>query len=300
LETIRLIGAVVSFIGLIIATQTDLDRREVPDWLNYFLLVFGLFLAGLLSIVYSDYWYIVASVSMASIAFGLGALMYYTGQWGGGDAKMLAALGALLATTKPIFGMLFPYELGWVTEYNILFVPVLFFQILIAGALYGIGFSLYMGIAHRKKWYVQMKKLFATRTHKILRFCVFAIALIVLSIGFLYFDQGYATLFGILAIMILITYYIGVSAKAVELACMYRQMPVSKLTEGEWIAKDILKNGKRICGPSDLGISKNQIVTLKKLGFSQVLVKVGIPFIPAFLAGFIATILFGNILFFIF
>ena len=74
-------------------------------------------------------------------------------------------------------------------------------------------------------------------------------------------------------------------------------IPVKKLTEGDWIAKDVVVKGKKICGPKDLGISRKQISRLSKLNIKKVLVKYGMPFVPSFLLAFIITLLWGNIIF---
>ena len=50
---------VVSLVGLIVATITDLKTREVPDWLNYGLICVGLGLNLLFSLVYWNYWFFV-------------------------------------------------------------------------------------------------------------------------------------------------------------------------------------------------------------------------------------------------
>ena len=75
---------------------------------------------------------------------------------------------------------------------------------------------------------------------------------------------------------------------------MYKKISVSELTEGDWIAENIRRKGKQICGPGDLGISKNQIFALKKLNVGKIKVKEGIPFVPSFLAGWLMTVFYGN------
>jgi prepilin signal peptidase PulO-like enzyme (type II secretory pathway) len=52
-----------------------------------------------------------------------------------------------------------------------------------------------------------------------------------------------------------------------------------------------------ITGPRELGITQEQIARLKKEGFKVLKVKIGIPFIPAFLIGFVVTIVWGSIVF---
>ena len=84
---------------------------------------------------------------------------------------------------------------------------------------------------------------------------------------------------------------------------MYKLVEPSRLTEGDWIAKNVLYKGKVITGPKDLGIAKKQIALLKKLyrenKVKKILVKEGIPFVPSFFLGWITTLVIGNILNFI-
>lgn len=73
---------------------------------------------------------------------------------------------------------------------------------------------------------------------------------------------------------------------------MYRLIPVSKLTEGDWIAKNVYLNKKLITGPKDRGITKKQITLLKKSKVKQVLIREGIPFVPVFLISTLISLLF--------
>ena len=82
--------------------------------------------------------------------------------------------------------------------------------------------------------------------------------------------------------------------KAVEKACMLKRVKPSELTEGDWIAKDVIVKNKRICGPKDLGIEKAQIRQLIRLKIKSVIIKVGIPFVPSFLLAFVLTLWIGN------
>jgi hypothetical protein len=93
-------------------------------------------------------------------------------------------------------------------------------------------------------------------------------------------------------------FYIWVFIKAVENSLMIKQIDVEKLTEGDWIYRDVTIGGKYICGPKDLGIEKSQIavlIKLKKKGkIQKVMVKEGIPFVPGLFLAFLVTILVGN------
>ena len=106
------------------------------------------------------------------------------------------------------------------------------------------------------------------------------------------------------AVISALTFYLWLGVKAVENSCMLKYVSPEKLTEGDWIAKDIKIGGKYIAGPKDLGIEKKQIKKLmelyKKRKVKKVLIKEGIPFVPSFLIAFILTIIFGNLMFIIF
>jgi len=84
--------------------------------------------------------------------------------------------------------------------------------------------------------------------------------------------------------------------KAIEKVHLCKTIPVSKLTEGDWITKDIYINKKLIYKKSSPGIEKEQIALLKKYQIKTVPIKEGIPFVPAFLIGFILTFFIPNLL----
>jgi prepilin signal peptidase PulO-like enzyme (type II secretory pathway) len=81
---------------------------------------------------------------------------------------------------------------------------------------------------------------------------------------------------------------------------MLKRVHPNKLTEGDWIVKDVVIGGKRITGPSDLGISMPQIRKLRALAAKgkvrAVLIKQGMPFVPSFTFAFLLYLAFGNVL----
>ncbi len=76
---------------LLPATIIDIKRREVPHWVwvSLLLLGFGIALSGT-----GPQGFGAAALGML-IGFGLGALLFASGGFGGGDAKLLAGLGAI-------------------------------------------------------------------------------------------------------------------------------------------------------------------------------------------------------------
>lgn len=81
---------------LIIASFTDLKSREVPDWINFSLIIVGLISNLILTILYNNPFYIINSILGGLFYYVVASLFFYSGQWGGGDAKLLLGIGFLL------------------------------------------------------------------------------------------------------------------------------------------------------------------------------------------------------------
>jgi prepilin peptidase CpaA len=75
-----------------IATICDLRSREIPDWISLVMLGFGLTasIVGLSGLSISQ------SLLGLTLGFALTAPLFYLGGIGGGDVKLVAALGSLL------------------------------------------------------------------------------------------------------------------------------------------------------------------------------------------------------------
>ena len=280
----------LSFIALFIGSITDLKTREVPDWINYGLIISGTGLNLLFSAVYSNSSFVINSIIGLAVFFGIAYIMFYAGQWGGGDSKILMGLGAMIGIDvsfqKPQF------LLGF------------FINALFIGAIYGLFWSIYLAAKHKKKFFMEFRRILLRKN--IVKFKKFMIAfLALLSVAFFLINefptiwQTYIKILILsLAFLALTTFYMWIFVKAIEKSAMYKFVEPSKLTEGDWIVNDVFVNKKYICGPKDLGISKSQIQKLihlyKKRKINKILIKEGIPFVPSFLAAFVVTLVFGS------
>jgi hypothetical protein len=90
----------------------------------------------------------------------------------------------------------------------------------------------------------------------------------------------------ILSVTPLIYFY----SKAIENSCMIKLVSPNKLTEGDWLEKDV-KIGNKYIKKSVHGLSKRDIEFLKKKK-KKVWIKEGIPFSPAFLISFLLMVFF--------
>lgn len=265
---------IIGLVALIIASYTDLRTREVPDWLNYGLVFFALGSRVIYSIINSTYQPLLEGFAGFAFFFIIGAVMFYTGQWGGGDAKHLMALGALI-------GLKF-------TVHN--FLSNFLINLLLAGAVYGMIFTFAIAI---KNYKVFMKD-YHKRKEKMCKIGSSVTAAVIAILILSFFMEGNRTWFIALALFMFALYHLWLFVKSIEASCMTKWYPISKLTEGDWIIKDVKVNGKTIVKKTDLGVEAKQIALLRKYKVNKVLVKEGIPFVPAFLIGFIVTLIIGN------
>ncbi len=271
----------VALAGLAAATYSDLRTREVPDWLNYGMIAAGVGLRLIWAASAWDAMILVEGLLGLLLFFLVASLMYYGGQWGGGDAKMLMGLGCLMGLGIPR---------AW-TLNEMPDLAVFWLLLLLAGALYGLAASVTLSIRNFRALRRSFMPLFAKNRTRLLALLLLALASAAGSR--LSPDQfirlGLLALSGVAAFTALLWIYV----KAVEEVCMVKDYPIARLTEGDWIAEDVVVAGKRICGPKDLGVSREQIATLKGLaGQKKILtvrVKEGIPFLPPFLIAFMLT-----------
>lgn len=274
----------LSFIVLLAGSITDLKTREVPDWVNYGLISSGIGLNLLFSIIYQTPSFIINSLIGLLIFFGIAYIMFYAGQWGGGDSKMIMGLGAMIGIN--------------VSSFSSEFLLGFFINVLFAGALYGLLWSFYLAYKNRRKFKSEFKKVLShSKTEKI-KWIILALTVFLIISFFIVRTNYIKILILSLAFLILTTFYLWVFVRAIEKSSMYKLVEPSKLTEGDWIVKDIVVNKEYITGPKDLGIEKGQINKLvalyKKKKVGKILIKEGIPFVPSFLIAFIITFWLGN------
>jgi prepilin signal peptidase PulO-like enzyme (type II secretory pathway) len=286
---IDIILIAIGVIALLIGTVTDIKTREVPDWLNFSLIGSGVGLRLLYSIITNEWTFFLYGLIGLGVFVGLGYLMFYAGQWGGGDSKLLMGIGALFATYPE-------FLLKWFSpNINYSFLLAFVINLLFIGAVYGIAWSLVLSFVHKKRFKKEMKERLHERKTKIIRRILMVVVLAALISSI--FIRPTILQFGIIAIsfIVLVSFYVWLYAKVVEKVCMLKEYPVGKLTEGDWIAKDVKIDGKVVAGPKDLGATKEQIALLKK-HVKHVMVKEGIPFVPSFLIAFVVSIIWGNLL----
>jgi len=278
-----LISIIIAIVALIIASMTDLHNREVPDYVSYGLIFVALASALLQTIISWDYTYIAQSVMGFLIGLIIAYIMFYLGQWGGGDSKLIMGLGAVIGfNTFQLFGE------------NNYWILILLACIILVGAMYGLAWSIFLAIKNWQTFMKSMKLWMNKRAVLITRRVVMISILVLMILTVTIVPPEYKLMMLSFLVMFYILFYIWLFVKVIEETCMIKDIAIKKLTEGDWIYKDVYIGKKYITGPKDLGISREQIEQLKKYSASgkikTVTIKEGIPFIPAFLLAYIATI----------
>lgn len=118
-----------------IATICDLRSREIPDWISLVMLGFGLTasISGLSGLSISQ------SLLGLTLGFALTAPLFYLGGIGGGDVKLVSALGSLLGPTGLLTALFWVAIAGGVLaliaklrgKNDFAYVPAIFFGVLI-------------------------------------------------------------------------------------------------------------------------------------------------------------------------
>lgn len=262
-----LVAFLFGFGFLAVASWHDIRTREVPDLVSYGLVLFAVSY-GVAKALFLSSWLPLLSM-LAGVAAGvaLGLAMFYLGQWGGADSKLLIGLGGLLGL--------------WLGAYDFFLFLVL---ALFAGAAYGVLYTAWLALRHKRLFVRRFKGFIREpRVHRLRAGVIVGCFLIFVS-AFIFVDYQ-PFLFGATAAVYLF-FYLWVGVKVVEQAILIKEYPVGKLTEGDWIQKDVFVRGKRVCGPKDLGISREQITELRRLKVKRVWVKEGVPFVPSFLIAY--------------
>jgi len=256
------------------ASYADLKTLEVPDWLSYGFLFAALGIRTIFSL--QSGWEVLLEGILGFTAFFLLAhLFYYTGQWGGGDSKLLMGMGAVLGVSLPL---------------NISSFTLLWFllSLLFLGSIYGLAYMTVTAVKKRDLFVKEFSKRIkrAKRTNIVIVSGIFVTFILSLSISssFLLFLSFPAM------------FYLFIFVNTVEKSCFIRYCKIEKLTEGDWLSEDVFIGNKKFMEKKTL--QREDLIRLSSLKkekkIDYVKVKYGVPFVPSFLIAYLAIIFVGQ------
>ncbi len=265
-----------AFGGTTLAALWDLKTTEIPDQIPNAMVITALIIYGIQSYMQGSYWPILTSIISGISMLAFGFILYYLGQWGGGDAKVLAAVGFLLqsGTVQTIF----PFQLTFLMN------------VFIVGAAYMIIYSIIFALMNKKI----LSAFYSDLKSSINILIIGTISLFVLFMFFNFYLANYFSLaYDFRSIIynsllpVFLTgslYMVWKFAKAVENVGFRKKISLSKLKVG-----DVLMESKVF-----EGITARQLSKIKKSGKKFVWVKEGVRFAPAFPLALLFTLYVGD------
>lgn len=273
LENLFLI--VLALVWIFGAVLQDLRRREVDNIWNFYLIAIAIGYRLIVSVFNNNYWFVLNGILGLAIFLFIGNLFYYSRLFAGGDAKLVIALGSVL-----------PLSYNWAINFKISGLFILLF--LIFGSLYALVWSFVLmsyNFDEFKKEFIKQSRIYKKLY---LISVVFAVVLFVVLILF-YFSLSLNKILFSFPILVLLFPVLFVFAKSIEETCLVKKIDKRELTEGDWLYKDIVVNGRKIKANWE-GVSAEELRLIRQKYKGKIFVKYGIPFTPSFFFAFIALL----------
>ncbi len=265
----------IGVIGFSAAAYMDLKTTEFPDWLPYSIILSTIGAVALFSIFQGTGLLIETLVTGGLfLAFGLG--LYFTKQWGDGDAWLLGAMGFIIPGLGISAGnAVLPYQL------------VVLFNFFILSFIYLVAYSLALGFMNPKasrKFLRDLRGDARGLVGIVIGFgAALALALAAMSLQFLIPPNLVlmTMCFPVfLAGLLLFVRY----GRFVESELFKRRVPVSRVRVGDVPLSEKWK-----------GLTEKEVKALRKRGGS-IVIKEGVRFAPVFVFTLLASFLFGNLI----
>ncbi len=300
---INLISLFFAFIVLLVASITDIKKREVPNWLSFSFLGIVIFLKLIGFIFTFDYVeFLLFPLICFLIFYALGNLMYYGQVFGGGDIKLLFGLSVAFSSSLiyQAFNQIFPFSFNQINSsfylifQNEPFIVSFMLNSLAMGGIYGVLYCLFLIVFSRKNQKIFYKEFYQKlklkdKESKFIFYTFICLSIIFLILSLL--DK----LFLFFAISFLILPFLFFSVKIIEEKFMIKSVFPKNLSEGDWISQKFKVKNKFLV-PNVHGLSMKELEFIKKNYSKKVKIKEGLPFVPVFLISLIISLIFGNLL----
>jgi Flp pilus assembly protein protease CpaA len=260
-----MIQTITLYACLVLASLEDLRRREVPFLLSHATIILGVSFAALQSATATTITPIIHSVLGGIIAYTIGYALYVTGQWGGGDVKLLTGVATFIGFNPSSPHVFITYIL----------------LIFIAGSLYGLAWAITTAIRHHDAVQARVPSPLIVRTGTLVTG-----GLIIALMTSLLLHPSITPVVASLTLLVPAATIMYVFKNANDVL-ESKEKPVDKLVPGDWLTQPVSFDDETIEN-HNTGLSPDQIKALKKSNADTVTVQVGIPFVPSFLIAYVA------------
>jgi hypothetical protein len=278
------IGITVLF--LMLASLYDLKTGEIPEKITRGLIVVILIMAAIYSISSVNPSFLAQSLLMGVGFFIFGYLMFYLGEWGGGDVKLLAGVGCSIGFLNSVdhfaeMESIFPYYMDYFLNLMMVAVP------------YVIVYSFLLGLINPKVFAEFVNSL--GRKRSLLAIALsFTPSLITLSIDM----PKLAIMYLLVPPLVILALYLY----AVEKIALQKTIDVQELKEEDILANDLIVDEKKIASRRNMeGVSKDQVAEIQRLASEgkiprTITVRWGVRFAPILFFAFLLTVFLGGVL----
>ncbi|MBT3297841.1 hypothetical protein HN385_02870 [archaeon] len=283
LSTANISLFILTLITLIIASYTDIKRREVPDMISYGFIFLALLLRATFAIDYG-WQFLVSGLVGFIICLVIASVLFFSGQWGGADSKLLLGMGVVLGTDF-IFGTSSNINLAWG-------LALFFLLLLLVSAIYGLVWMLVLAFIKRKNFIISFKS--KIKQNKVEHFVALGFTILFLILTF------WQVFFLVLAIIPLLGYYLFIFVASVEETCFIQARKIPFLVEGDWLAEDVYVMKENL-GRKELVVEK-KVIDRKDLNhlrqlysegqLTEIKIKEGLPLVPGFLFAYLVLMFF--------
>ncbi len=255
LESLTLAAALV---GTLVAAAYDLKTTEIPDFLPYAMIGLGIATAALGSYLSGDPEVFLRAMLSGVILSAVGAALYFTGQWGDGDAYLLASVG-FLVRGKDVGPL--PFPLAY------------FFDVVFVGALYIVVYSTVVALQKKERVGKALVKKARRKKFFYLRLFAVSFAASFFSVLLLLGDASLSLQLSFLVSATFALVYLLLDfLKSVEEAAFRKRVRVEDLRVG-----DVLETSRVW-----KGIDEDELKRLRSSGRKFVRIKTGVRFAPVF------------------
>jgi prepilin signal peptidase PulO-like enzyme (type II secretory pathway) len=273
----------IGTVGFGLGAYWDLKTTEFPDWLPYCIIISALAVRGAFSYVLGDWWILFSSAIVGLLFLGFGLLLYYSKQWGDGDAWLLGSIGFLFPSYSVFEMAAHPFQaLGYLP-----FPVIVLFNFFFLSFCYLVIYSIALGLRHRKiskKFWKELRKDSRNILLMIAGFAALCIAMVsYLNISLGIPLSGMYNLLSLPVIFAAVIVFIRYG-RFVEHNLFKKRIPAGKLRVGDVLIGEKWK-----------GLSESEIRKLRRKG-GKVWIKEGVRFAPVFIITLYVTLFFGSLL----
>ena len=307
-----MIYAAVGIVFFLIASYTDIKRRDVPESLTIGLIGMGLFLHLLESLMNSDAGFIISSTYMTVLAFAFSYFLYRMGAWAGGDVKLFTGLGAIL----PSYGRLdyFPFfvfasafiaALPFIAVYiGYFFIRIRKLREMIRPVLYrdfkrAVFSAAYVVASYEIMTLLGLHWAFtAPIVYVLYKIKWLSLPFIVIPMIFFYLSDTMAFLsyFASIAALSFLLFFGINSFKIAKENILRMTIKVAELKEGMIPAEDVYIGKARVANSRSAdGLTVAEIGKLKKAR-KEVRVRLSVPFVPIITLGMVLLMLLEKVI----